>query len=230
MAPAPRHAVMSFFSGNFSARTFRSYLLAIAAIFGGLVFTSYLLYPGYTFFDYSVSSLGAWHKNPSGWWVFSIAMWAMGIMIVPFFMHVKRVFSRYTPRFARLFEACVLVTAGGMVALGFFPESPGTAPVHYVAAAFIFGGFFVDACISWLSLARMAIVAPTRRKKLFVIACLSSMIAAFWVVLAGMAIMHAISRPAFLASIYFWEWAYLLVSVGLYLLLLEVVVSREPEA
>jgi hypothetical protein len=202
----------------------------MGAVFGGLVAIAFLLFPNYTFFDYSVSSLGAWHKNPAGWWVFSVAMWSMGIMIIPFFMHVKRAFGKYTPRFARLFQACVFVTAGGMVALGFFPESPGTATIHYVAAGFIFVGFFVDACISWISLGKMARAASTRQRRIAIVFGLASMIAAFWVILLGMAIMYLASRSVFMSSIYFWEWCYLLVSIGLYLLLLEIVVSREPVA
>jgi hypothetical membrane protein len=200
----------------------------MAAVFGGLVAIAFLLFPHYTFFDYSVSSLGAWQKNPAGWWVFSIAMWAMGFLVIPFFMHVKRAFEKYTPRFARFFQACVFVTSGGMVALGFFPESPGTDAVHYVAAGFIFIGFFVDAFISWISLGAMARAASLRQRKIVVISVLVLMVVAFWVVLLGMAISYLVSRSAFLGSIYFWEWCYLLVSIGLYLLLLEIVVSREP--
>jgi hypothetical protein len=201
----------------------------MVGVFGGLLAIAFLLFPQYTFFDYSVSSLGAWHKSPAGWWVFSIAMWAMGIMVIPFFLHVKRKFEKYTPRFARLFRACVFVTSGGMVALGFFPESPGTDIIHYTAAGFIFIGFFVDACISWASLAKMASAARTRKRQVAVIAGLVLMIAAFWAILLGMAIMYLVSRSAFLSHVYFWEWCYILVSIGLYLLLLEIVVSREPE-
>jgi hypothetical protein len=229
MTARPLHSFLSFFSGKFPGKTLRRYLLFIAAVFGGLVAIALLLFPQYTFFDYSVSSLGAWHRNPRGWWAFSVAMWAMGIMVVPFFIHAKRKFEKYTPRFARLFRACVFVTSGGMITLGFFPESPGTDIVHYIAAGFIFIGFFVDACISWVSIGKMARAARPRQRQVAIIASLVLMIAAFWAIFLGMLMMYLVSRSAFLSSVYFWEWCYILVSIGLYLLLLEIVVSREPE-
>jgi len=225
----PLQHFLSFFSGKFPGIVLRRLFFIMASVFGGLVAVAIFLYPGYTFFDYSVSSLGAWHKNPAGWWAFSAAMWAMGIMAVPFFMHVKRKFEKYTPRFARLFQACVLVTSGGMIALGFFPESPGTEIFHYTAAGFIFIGFFVDACISWISLDRMACAAISHPRKTAIIASLVLMVAAFFIVLLGMAMTYIVSRSTFLSSVYFWEWCYLLVSIGFYLLLLEMVVSRDPE-
>ena len=229
MTTRPPRSFLSFFSGQFSGKTLRRYLFFMAAVFGGLVAIAFLLFPQYTLFDYSVSSLGAWHKNPAGWWFFSIAMWAMGIMVVPFLLHAKRKFEKYTPRSARLFQACVFVTAGGTVALGFFPESPGTDTIHYIAAGFIFVGIFVDACISWVSIGKMARAARPHQRQIAIIASLVLMIAAFWVILLGMLIMYLVSRSTFLSSVYFWEWCYVMVSDGLYLLLLEIVVSREPE-
>ncbi len=230
MTTQPQHPFLSFLSGRFTGRTLRLYLIFMAAVFGSLIAIALLIFPQYTFFEYSVSSLGSWQKNPAGWWIFSIAMWAMGIMVVPFFMHAKRKFEKYTPRFARLFRACVFVTSGGMMVLGFFPEAPGTIIVHYVAAGFIFIGFFVDACISWVSIGKMALAAKPRSRQIAVIASLVLMIAAFWAILLGMLVTYLVSRSAFLSNVYFWEWCYVLVSIGFYLLLLEIVVSREPDS
>ncbi len=229
MTARPRASLLSFFSGRFSGRLLRLYTLAMVAAFGGLVTAALLLFPNYTFFDYSMSSLGAWHKNPAGWWLFSLAMWVMGVMIVPYFMHVKRRFEKYTPRLARLFNACALVTAVSMVLLGFFPESPGTDMIHYLDAGFIFFGFLADACISGISLARMARAESLRQRKIVIIVSIMITVAAFLIIAIGLGMTYIISRSAFLSSIYFWEWYYLVVCIGLYLLLLEVVVSREPE-
>ncbi|MBN2151221.1 MAG: DUF998 domain-containing protein [Candidatus Lokiarchaeota archaeon] len=228
MAVRRPQPLMAFISGHYSGKALRWHTLLMLGVFGGLVTAALYLFDGYTFFDYSMSSLGAWHKNPAGWWLFSVAMWAMGVLVVPFFMHVARVFDRYTPRMARLFRACALATAASMVLLGFFPESPGTDVIHYAAAGFIFGGFLAVAFISWAAFTRMAKVASDRRRKVVITLSLVIMVPVFMVVILGMGSAYLVSRSAFLSSIYFWEWYYLVVCIGLYFLLTEVVVSREP--
>ncbi len=211
-------------------------MLAIAAVFGPLLVIAFALFPGYTFFDFSISSLGSPEKNPDGWFYFSIAMWAQAVLIIPFFFKVARVFEKYTPRVSKSFVIAALVTSSGLVLLGFFPEAPPTAPVHYVAAMIAFGGFIVDGCISWLCMYRMARAGGTSpARKSVILGTIPAMLVAFWGVAIGAAIAAIVTKyfgvPAsatLLANVFFWEWLYM-GAIGLYMLLLEIVISREPE-
>nr|MDO8112123.1 hypothetical protein [Candidatus Sigynarchaeota archaeon] len=225
---------VSFFKGIFSGKSLRIYLILLGLIFGSTIAGAIALFPGYAFFDFSISDLGVPLYNPSGWWLFSVAMWSQAVLVIPFFMHVRNIFTKYTPRLARLFRDAVFATSAGMGWLGFFPDAPPTRGWHFFAAGITFGGFLIDGCISWVTLIKMGHQSKEHRRKQMIFVLVPVMIIAFWGVLAAIGGSWMLVKLGLLdsasqwANLYFWEWCYL-GAIGAYMLLLGIIISREPE-
>ncbi|MFW9930223.1 MAG: DUF998 domain-containing protein, partial [Candidatus Thorarchaeota archaeon] len=59
-------------------------------IFYALLIPAAFLYPGYSPFKYTVSALGNTTKNPNGWFLFSICLILMAIVLIPFIIGTKK--------------------------------------------------------------------------------------------------------------------------------------------
>ena len=223
--------ILAFFYGNFPKRILPRYVVITAIEFSAFIIVALVLFPSYTFFNYSISSLGSPLKNPRGWIFFSIAQWSMAVLLLPFFMLASRVLWKYQPRSAFMFRIFAVVMVIGTGLVGFFPEAPPVDAVHYFAAGMIFGGFFlavIASCLPLFIMQRRIVSTPLR---ISVRACLIFTISAFSIIFIGAAISATTllvigDDPASL-GLFFWEWTYLACMI-VYIALLEIVVSRDP--
>ena len=223
--------IKDLMTGKFSQTFFRRYMLFMAGIFGSILTTAIFTFPGYTFFDYSISALGSLIKNPNGWLLFSIAMWAQAFLVIPFFTHVWRVFKTYTPKLSILFLCAVVMTVMGLIMLGFFPEDPSTSRMHYYSAGFAFGGFFIAACLSWATMGFMISRAPDVKRKKSIIISIPIMVVAFGFAIFGTGTAFYATEVlavdfGLLTNLFFWEWMFFS-AIGVYILVLEIIISRE---
>lgn len=226
-------SIKKYLGGEISPKALRINLLLTLLIYGGLIVVAIAVFPGeYDLTRYTISSLG----NPDlnvfpGWFFFSIASWVLAIMLLPYFRFVHAKLRKYTSRFARDFLFFAIVTDLGLVLLGFFPEFPPTASLHAVATVMSFGGFFLAAIFSWIGLYFLGKGSQGGRKR-FVLGSLAVMVVAFCgsivMAISSFLLQHAgILEGSLLANVFVWEWT-LFFAVGLYVLLLEIIVSREP--
>lgn len=105
---------------------FRWYLLAVAVLFWGLVFTCYLLVPRenhFGFLSHSFSYLGGFDAchNPRYWWLFSVAMTFWGLATVPVVFYIYRHFAPISRWAAIVGALLLLVGCVGIILVGVIP-------------------------------------------------------------------------------------------------------------
>ncbi|MFX0100128.1 MAG: hypothetical protein ACFFCS_11155 [Candidatus Hodarchaeota archaeon] len=223
---------MKYLKGEIAPRMLRVNLFLAVVLYGSLILISIAVFPGgYNLTEYTISSLGNPHVNTfPGWLFFSIAFWVLTIMLLPFFRFVHSKLKKYTPKFAQCFLISSIIVDIGLILLGFFPEFPPTIFFHMIATMMSFGGFFVAAIFSWFGLYFLGKGSEGARKT-FVFASLIVMVTTF----GGSLLMGCISylinqmgllEGTILSNVFIWEWC-LFFAVGLYIILLEIIISRE---
>ncbi|HME53866.1 MAG TPA: DUF998 domain-containing protein [Candidatus Lokiarchaeia archaeon] len=222
--------VVHYFTGQFLEKILPRYIPLTAIVFSAFIIVALLLFPGYKFFDYSISSLGSPLKNPRGWFFFSVAQWSMTVLLLPFFILASRVLWKYQPRPAFIFRIAAIVMMTGTAIVGFFPEAPPVYAVHYIAAGMIFGGFFIAAVTSCLPLFIMRRQTRSTRLRISVATCLIFTISAFTTIIIGTAMSAMIffvagGDPATF-GLFFWEWMYLASMIADIVLLGNIMISE----
>jgi len=149
-------------TGRFGPSELKRYLITEALVFWGLIVLCWVIYPlenHYSIMTHTFSFLGSWEDkhNPSGWWLFSVAMLFWGCANIPITFYVGRRFRPAAPWGARLGTALFLLGSTGVLGVAFFPDARGLVignweytDIHEKAALLVFSGFGVG--IPWHAL------------------------------------------------------------------------------
>ena len=116
----------NYFLGRFEKKELRTFLLVQLSVIWLLILIAYLLYPPseYSIMRHTFSYLGSQdaHNNPEGWYWFSIALIAMGILMIPLILYRHRRLSKIDPNMARFNTLLLIIGAIGIFLLAFFPD------------------------------------------------------------------------------------------------------------
>ncbi|MFX0101415.1 MAG: DUF998 domain-containing protein [Candidatus Hodarchaeota archaeon] len=116
------------------------YLVCVAVAFSVILIACGALYhEPFTFRSACPSNLGNPGLNPRGWVLFNLLMIACGVLIIPHALYLHRRILPITKGLTNAMLVFMLAGCAGMVGVGFFNETLGD--VHYIFAAFAFGGF-----------------------------------------------------------------------------------------
>src|SRR5271157_167043 len=93
-----KETIVRCLHGHFTRQELKMrYLPAVGIIISSSLLAAWLLYPPelhYSIFTDTISDLGDWSTNTSGWWGFAVAMWVMGSSFIPLYLYVHH---RLTP-------------------------------------------------------------------------------------------------------------------------------------
>ena len=111
-------------------------LYLISIILANIFYYAFLipaafLYPGYSPFKNTVSSLGDTTKNPNGWFLFSISLFLMSIALIPFLIGTKKWYESQ-PSVKKSIIAIQIIgffNSFSMVMIGIYPTD--TASVQH---------------------------------------------------------------------------------------------------
>jgi len=143
-------------TGEFERRELRGYVAFEAALFWGLIFVCWLIYPKehhYSIMTHTFSFLGSFASkhNPQGWWLFSIAMLFWALATVPLVFYLYRRFATSSLWGARAGAFLLLLGGVGIAIVALFPDARGEVIGHWewteihekgailVAIGFVFG-------------------------------------------------------------------------------------------
>ncbi len=141
--------------GDFKPRELRRYLVFEIVFFWGLIFQCWRIFPeenNFSIMTHTFSFLGSFdsHRNPDGWWLFTIAMVFWGMATVPVALYIQRCFRSISDWSARIGGGLLLTGALGIVLVGLFPDSRAIAmanwpwgELHKIAALVLVVGFLI---------------------------------------------------------------------------------------
>jgi hypothetical membrane protein len=152
--------------GEWQRRHLRAYLIAMSAIFWGLIFCAWLSFPKdhhFSILTHTFSFLGSFEQkhNPDHWWIFSTAMIFWGAAMLPLVLYIFSRFSAISK--AGACAGAVLFALGGIgtIFVGIFPDARGAVigkyewtQIHEKAAMTIALGFFFGALCHGILLAK----------------------------------------------------------------------------
>lgn len=160
-----------------------------AAVFWGLILLSRILYPAensYSPMYNTFSTLGSLeeNRNPSWWWIFSIALVFWGISSMPHVSYIRARFRRISVLHARIGFALLITGCAGIILVGLLPYGRITLPggiqlnrAHDRAAAAT-AVFFITG-ILWHAGILAADALKARRKKSIPLLASKSVIAPY---------------------------------------------------
>ncbi len=91
----------------------------------GFLIPAAFLYPGYSPFLYTVSALGNTEKNPNAWFLFSISLILIGIVLVPYFFDMKKWYETQ-PNFKKFIIAIQIIgyfNSFSLIMIAIFPTN-----------------------------------------------------------------------------------------------------------
>ncbi len=117
-------------TGALTPRTRDRYLIAMSAIFWGLILFCWLLYPpenNHSIWSHTFSFFGSWDEqhSPRWWWVFSVAMVFWGVAMLPLIAYHWRRLSPVSVWAAGVGAGLFTVGALGTLLVGIFPDARG---------------------------------------------------------------------------------------------------------
>lgn len=206
----------SIFNKKISEKSHRIYLFLTISIFFAFQISSALLFPGeFTIYNNNVSNLGNLNINPEGHWLFNAGVMITGVLVIPNFLYIYKIFMRFTGNFiSLLFTRLSIIScisgSIGFFFIGVFSEISGI--VHYVFATIAFGGFFTGAIILFF----LFLVKDTLRKNLlskrpliFGFFSLYFQLFVIWIsagVFIGTDISSILDFSGWIVNYPFWEW------------------------
>jgi hypothetical protein len=103
----------------------RRYLPAVAFIIAISIVIAWLLYPPalhYSIFADTISYLGDWSKNTTGWWGFAVAVWTIEVGFPPLYFYIHRRLISADKVRARLGTFCSLLGCACVFCIGIFDD------------------------------------------------------------------------------------------------------------
>ncbi|HMF29857.1 MAG TPA: DUF998 domain-containing protein [Candidatus Lokiarchaeia archaeon] len=170
-------------TGHFSSRGLQAYLIIVTGVFVLFVALAWITYPAANHFSImtdTFSFLGSSNPdhNPPGWFNFSIAFVATGILLLPLTFYRNRAMKQVSRAGAALSALFYLATSIGIAGIGIFPDTSGgsffgdlnSGQIHNEMALIAFVGFGVALLLDFFWLVKDRIphlrgqqVVPLRR-------------------------------------------------------------------
>jgi hypothetical protein len=159
-----------FIRGNSSRMLIFSIVPVLNIIFYGLLYIAGIIFPqNYNIFTNTISDLGSPLLNPIGWYLFSIAFSAIGILM-PFiyiYMHKRlyRIFKIVTiPGTFFLFLSSL-----GLILLSIFSNSGIFINIHYFSGIFSFACFVTGYVFYWFAIIKYIIGSRKKNRPIKII-------------------------------------------------------------
>lgn len=184
-------------------------LLFLSIFFIGICI---LLYDGpFTFRDVCISNLGNPLYNPRGWWVFSLGMCLLAVLIIPHVVYLYKRVDFGVELLRKAWFLLVMVGVFGMFMVGIVNET--NYGLHIAFAAFAFGGYGLAMILSIL----VMIIRVIRGKKwpdARSFSVLLVLLLGFLMVIVSEILKYGINNPA---DLNFTEWmAFFLILTWIY--------------
>ncbi|MBD3350819.1 MAG: DUF998 domain-containing protein [Candidatus Lokiarchaeota archaeon] len=126
------------FKWNFKQQLLYNLFLLILCCFFIIICAS--LYDGeFNLRDVCISNLGNPELNSRGWWIFSICMCLMAILIIPHILYLYRNINFYSRILEQIWLFLLIMGSIGMFFVGIVNEI--NYPTHLAFAAIAFGGY-----------------------------------------------------------------------------------------
>jgi hypothetical membrane protein len=138
----PSFVALRVARGEVSIGELARYLLFLAIPLGFLVLAAimFIQHGSYSILANQISDLGALTKNPSGWYLFSIAMFTGAAVTLPLDALIDKKIKELGIKGGRAVSVLYYLGSIGMAGVGAFPSSWIHA-THLASAAVAFGGF-----------------------------------------------------------------------------------------
>jgi hypothetical protein len=198
-----------FFDGMYQKKTLFQRMFPIGAgIYVGLLFLSWLLFPGaYSLAVNTISDLGNPIKNPSGFWYFSAAFIYLAFFNIPFYRFVHKRLAPLSKLLARFALLANIAASGGFIAMATFSNvNDATLTIHIPAAVVSFGGLVVGGLIYWIVIVKDAILKTGTRRIIPLVGAMTNIV-------VGIAVFQLFDFSTFsvknlsdLALVAPWEW------------------------
>lgn len=123
--------VISFKScvtGHFTRKQLLKFMLIAGLIFLTLFLTSLILFPKslhYSILTHTISYLGDYTKNPSGWLFFSLSFIIIGLSFIPLILYIHRRVILIEKIWGRLGSLLLIGGSIGVILIAFFPDVHG---------------------------------------------------------------------------------------------------------
>lgn len=204
------------FNKGISEKHHKIYLFLTIGIFFAFQISSAILFPGeFTIFNNNVSNLGNLIINPKGHWLFNAGVMITGVLVIPNFLYIYKVFMRFSGNFiSLLFTRLSIIScisgSIGFFFIGIFSEITGI--VHFIFAGIAFVGFFTGAIILFF----ITLVKDTLRKNLlskrhliFGFSSLYFQLFVIWIcaiIVIGTDVSSIFDFSGWIVNYPFWEW------------------------
>lgn len=157
----------NFFEGQFKKKTLFQRMFPIGSgIYVGLLFLSWLLFPGeYSLAVNTISDLGNPIKNPAGYALFSTAFIYLAFFNIPFYRFVHKRLAPLSKLLARIALLANVAASGGFIAMATFSNvNEATLVIHIPAAVVSFGGLVLGGLLYWIIIVKDAILKTGTRR------------------------------------------------------------------
>ncbi len=116
-------------------------------------------YGGFSFQHTAISNLGNPLLNPRGWWIYTITMVGMGLLLIPQLRYLYHHIRVDAPKSAKVLMLCLALTPMGMIGSGIINEEL-LFVLHYIFGASVYAGLGLAAIYAFF----FFIVRLIRRK------------------------------------------------------------------
>lgn len=143
-----------FVTGNFNQKELRTLILGSIIIGGLSLLFARIFYPpelNYSIFTDTISYLGDYIRNPSGWFFLSITFFIVGVSFILLTIYIHRRVVKIHPFIARMASIFLLIGSVGVLLTAFFPdvfgddfiEDVSMGKAHNIVAMFALFGLLV---------------------------------------------------------------------------------------
>ncbi len=164
--------------GDFRPREVPRYLAFISVTFWSIIFAAWVVYPDdrpFCIMIHTFSALGSFNadRNPTGWWLFSIAMLFWGTSAMPVVLYISRRLTAISAWAAVPARVFMLIGCVGMALVGVFPDARGTVigdwqwtHIHTKVALTAAGGFVLGTAWAGLVIGADALLHRRRQPRI----------------------------------------------------------------
>ena len=208
-----QNLLMKLLTGRASRNIQGWYLIFYLGIYFSLLIICFSTYSGsYSIFTNFISDLGMPARNPSTWWLFSIAMIWNGIMFYPQYRYMYYHQARDFKIMNIIAVTLGYVASIGSIIIGLFPQdfSTETSNIPHLLGVFIqFGGVYSSILFNFI------IILHKKRKKhswprkwSFIFYYIQAYFAViiYYYNYELHTLFTPFGIPSVLFSVYFWEW------------------------
>jgi hypothetical protein len=150
--------MIQIIKGNGSRFGHTIYILFLSILFFIGIFLSASTYQGgiyqaqeyilpFTLSNTCISNLGNPNLNPRGWFIFSITLIIVSILLIPHVLYLNHHYHSDAPKFTTAIVVFISFSIIGLIGVAIFDENNFT--YHYIFATFAFGGMGLGLFLSF---------------------------------------------------------------------------------